>query len=124
MRQIEIRCFSNQGLVRQGLRVAGTRLVGDVTLTGVRAWLWTPDLSPSGAHGVEIDIKANGVSIFSATTPERLRVLPGMLSSKAAGTPAPVLASNSFTDDMAIDIDVLAEGDGAKGLVVVLEVAG
>jgi hypothetical protein len=79
------------------------------TLSSVRASLTAA--STSGL--VTVDIKKNGVSIFSTL----LTIDANELTSLTAATPF-VFASNSFANDDQITIDITTAGTNAKGLKV------
>jgi hypothetical protein len=107
-----IACFADTALVSAGARIARERAVMPLHLTEVRASLGTASL----AGNLTIDIKANGASILS--TP--ITILANTITSKAPGTPAPVIATAAIVDDAEISVDVLGAGIGAKGLRVAL----
>jgi hypothetical protein len=78
-------------------------------LTKIKSSLTTA--STSG--GVIVDVRRNGVSIFSA----QLGIDANQKTSATAATP-PTLITTSLTDDDEMFIDVSAAGTGAKGLKV------
>lgn len=110
--------FADQGVVRAGTRLAWVRSMWPLTITSARASLYSPDLSPSRTGGLQIDIKANGTSIFSGIS--RLKILPGQVTSLASGTAQPVIGVSAIPDDAEITVDVLAYGVQARGLRVAL----
>jgi len=113
---IVIPLFAPNGGVRPGARLNSVRALRPCIITDVVGWLYGADESPAGTDGVRVDVKVNSVSILSAP----LRILPGVLHSKIAGTPQPVIASPNLALMDEIAPEVLAYGVGAHGLVVAL----
>lgn len=110
-------CYGPREMVRVATGLSPLRAPRALILSEVRAFVTVADLSPSQTYGIRIDVLVNGTSILSAP----LRILPGQLSSRADGTPQPVIATARIPDDAIVTINVDLEGSGAQGLVVYLK---
>jgi len=95
-------------------RRAWDRVAFPFHVSEIRACLAAPSSAAGG--NVSIDVRVNGTSILLT----KLTILTGQTTSKAAGTPQPVIISPDIPDDAEISIAVLGAGANAKGLRVKL----
>jgi hypothetical protein len=114
---MEIVCGDEFTVLSQ-TQVAARRCVGARTLSSVRGSLTAGQNDGEGTK-VTIDVKKNGVSIFSTY----LTFNNGATTTVGAAVPA-VIATTAFADDDEITVHVIASADGeanvAAGLKVVL----
>ncbi|WP_267433773.1 hypothetical protein [Sphingomonas sp. GM_Shp_1] len=110
-------CYGPREMVRVATGLSPLRAPRALIVTEVRAFAIAPDLSPAQTLGIRLNVLVNGGSILSSP----LRILPGQLSSKADGTPQPVIATPRIPDDAPVTIEVEAAGSGAQGLMVYLK---
>ncbi|WP_454280200.1 hypothetical protein [Sphingomonas sp. Marseille-Q8236] len=110
-------CYGAREMVRVATGLSGLRAPRVLILSDIRAFVDVADMSPLQSYGIRMNVRVAGTSILSAP----LRILPGQLSSKADGTPQPVIATPRIPDDALVSIDVEAEGSGARGLKVYLK---
>jgi hypothetical protein len=112
-------CLADNTIIPVRGAIAWTRMLGAFSCSGVRAWVAAGDQSMVGTHGIEIDVRLDGTSIFQPMN--RLIVPPQQTTSKAAGNPQPVLLTSLFADDALLSVDVLTAGVNARGLRVAFE---
>jgi hypothetical protein len=112
-------CLADNTIIPVRNSVGWTRMLGAFSCSGVRAWVASGDQSMAGTHGIEIDVKLDGTSIFQPMN--RLIVPPQQTTSKADGNPQPVLMTSLFADDALLSVDILTAGVNARGLRVAFE---
>ncbi|MDQ1229266.1 hypothetical protein [Sphingomonas sp. SORGH_AS_0879] len=105
-------CYATREMVRVATGLSPQRAPRALILSEIRVSVDAADVSPSQTYGLRMNVRVNGASILSSP----VRILPGQLSSKAEGTPQPVIATPRIPDDALVTWDVELEGSGAQGL--------
>lgn len=108
-------CFADTQLVRARPIAAWVRTMRVRSVIDTCASLWVPDWSAADTAGIVMDVKANDTSIFAPG--HFLTILPGQTTSRAPGTPQPLIAVPLIPDDALLTIETLTEGaETARGL--------
>jgi hypothetical protein len=109
-----IPCFANNAVVQPGVRLNALLVLRPIVILDVVASLYEMDHSPPDTYGVSATLKVGSTTLLSSP----VRILPGNLNSKVAGTPQPVIAVPDIIAFTEIAPEVLAYGDGARGLCI------
>lgn len=112
--RVQLACSDLTTPIQAGTSVAYFRATEAFTITGVRASL----LVASSSGAVDVDVKKNGVSIFTT----RVTIDATEKTSLTATTPA-VISTTSVADDDEMTVDIVSPGDSpadAAGLIVTI----
>lgn len=113
---ITIPLFPPNGIVRPGLRINSYRPARAITIYDVVGVLHGADSFSAAPGAIQVGLKLDGTSILSAP----VRITPGYLHSKIAGTVQPVLTTTSIAAMAELVPDILAYGDQARGLYLII----
>lgn len=111
---ITIPLFAPNGIVRPGTRLNSVRPFRAITIVDVVAWLYGADNFSANPGEIRVDLKMDSASILSSP----VRIVPGQLHSKIAGTVQPVLTTTNVAAMQELVPDILAYGAAARGLCV------